>query len=152
MSRPNYEIERANERPGEPPTSVWMSYQIDEQQAAIALVGVYDIVHQFARKLASYGLRAPFVAILFQPEGKEVLHLPELGVFVAGLWPVDSARAVVMALSDPTDCGPMGWAKNYRRIRHDPDRQKVVERRDELARMLAQVYLQEVVRSVHEVP
>lgn len=136
-----YNIVRDRERPGIPPTSCWSAMEMDESHSVVALVGIWPILQAFAKRVTSYGMKVPLYQFTFPSE----LSTPPLGVFFAGLWPTATADAVVQALAGDT---PAEWAKNYRRIRHDPDRNPRVPNRDDLAKQLAQLYLVEVQRAL----
>lgn len=133
---PDFEIERANVRPGVAPSSCWMAVQLDEGGTSlVALVGELAPVLAYAEAMGRRGHLVPVGRLRF-PGGA-------LGIALLGRWPsYEDAQSVVRKITRIQVVRK--WARAASQALNHPRFQDPGYPDEETTRSLASLYLGEI--------
>ncbi len=137
LSGAEYNYKATNVQPGRAPDTIWLALDdYNEGLALIALVGFDTHILKFARRAGQHP-----VSVLDMPDVPA--GTPRLAVTLAGLWPNERARSIVEQLTGGGSHGWRQWAREYRKLRADPDRVQAGFPSADLTKELAQLFMQQ---------
>ncbi len=134
-----FDFEAVNVRPGKAPDSIWMGLAADgEDRGAVALVGWAKPLLKFRQYLKERKIEVRMHVCMFERAN--------FGVILIGDWPRDRLKGVIEQISGGGTNGPRQWAKEYRKIRLDPDRQRSPDPDEEMAKFLVNMFFDQCLR------
>ena len=148
-----YNIERQNEVPGTPPTSLWTAFQVGEDgETLVVMVGLAATVEGMTRQLRRLGKRQislPVASVVARNRAGKVV---ELAVLVVGRWSnFSDAKAVVTEIAGGAGDGYKQWDPRLRELADEQPERLLPEDfsvGQEIVYALCDAYLDECRRAV----